>query len=177
MRSLVVMLALVVGSCGAQEAIKKPIDVPSVGVVYLLDGQTNSLKTLPDEAFKGGHSSILKSAYSKAAMVGSLDVSGLRSPFRVPTGRPEFVFNYSSPEQAKLFVSKSGKNERRFESVSIAKDNSMTRLPGIAFDLTEYGDSSYKLIPTNPLPPGEYAIVLAGSPQSKDKKLFTFGVD
>ncbi len=177
MRRLVILLAFSLGSCGAQTTSSKPVEVPSVGVIYVLDSSNQALKPLPDEAFKGGHSSVFKTAYGKSPMTGSFDVSGAHSSFRIAAGKPEFVFTFGSPENAILYVSTDSKNERRFASVQINRDNSVVNLPGIPVVLTQFGNSSYKLVPASPLHPGEYAIVLRGSPQAKDKKIFTFGID
>jgi hypothetical protein len=41
---------------------------------------------------------------------------------------------------------------------------------GLPVEVSQYGGSSYELVPTAPLTPGEYAIMIAGV-------LYTFGID
>jgi hypothetical protein len=41
---------------------------------------------------------------------------------------------------------------------------------GLPVELTQFGASSYKLVPASPLTPGEYAITIAD-------EVYTFGVD
>lgn len=110
-------------------------------------------------------------------MTGSLEVAGEHSPFRMAVGKPEFVFTFASPENARLFTSTIEKKNRRFAIDAINKDNTMRYFPGVPVDITQFGESSFKLVPKSPLPPGEYAIILEGSPQAKDRRIFTFGID
>ncbi len=177
MRISVIFLTFLVGICAAQDTTIKSVDAQPVGVVQLLDSSNQTLKPLPDEAWKVGHSSIFKTAYGKSPMTASIDVSGEHSTFRVAAGKPEFVFTFGSPENARLYVSESNKNERRFPSVRVNKDNSMVKLPGVAVEVTQIGDATYKLVPTSPLPPGEYAIILERSSQASNHRIFTFGID
>jgi hypothetical protein len=47
---------------------------------------------------------------------------------------------------------------------------SREEIPGLPVTVSKYGDSSYKLVPSSALVPGEYAIIFAG-------KVMSFGVD
>jgi hypothetical protein len=177
------LILLVVSSLGRgepQSASSKPLVPPSIGVVYLLDSSNQNLKALSDEAWKAGRSSAWKAAYGRSHTgTISLDVSGGRSSFRIATDKPEFVFTFGSPENAALYVAtEDKKNKRQFavETVNV-NTNRISNLPGISVEITQFGESSYKLAPKSPLHPGEYAILLRGSPQAKDKKIFTFGID
>jgi hypothetical protein len=189
MRHLLLLLLFSIGSCEAQTASSQP-DNPSVGVVYLLDSATQTLKPLPVEQWKIGHGSVFKAAYgSKHTTAISLDMLGGRSSFRIATDKPEFVFNFASPESATMYVSEENKNTRRFaiETLNV-RDNSIANIPGLPVEITQIGPSSYKLVPKSPLHPGEYAITLkAAAPgggestqKAKGRKpfqYFTFGVD
>jgi hypothetical protein len=188
MRHLILLLLFSIGSCEAQTASSQPIDIPSAAVVYLLDSATQALKPLPVEPWKVGHGSAFTAAYGRhhSATI-SLDMSGGHSSFRIATDKPEFVFNFGSPENATLYVSADNKETRRFalETVNV-KDNSIANLPGLAVEVTQLGPSSYKLVPRLPLHPGEYAITLKaagqanGSTQANGRKpfqYFTFGID
>jgi len=177
MRKLVLLLVFSLVDCAAQSAGSKSLEVQSIGVVYFLDSSSQTMKPLPEEMFKIGHSSVFKTAYAGAAMIASDDVSGGRSSFRLSTGKPEFVFRFGTPENAKLYVSTQNKNQRRFAAVRVNKDNSVAILPGIPVEITQFGESSYKMVPQSSLSPGEYSIILAGSAQAKSRTLFTFGID
>jgi hypothetical protein len=115
-----------------------------------------------------------------------LDMPGGRSSFRIAADKPEFVFNFASPENATMYVSEGDKKTRRFaiETLNV-RDNSIANIAGLPIEITELGPSSYKLVPKSPLHPGEYAITLeAAAPGSAPNKkgrrpfqYFTFGID
>jgi hypothetical protein len=179
MRNLVILLVLALGNGLAQSGPNMPVDLGPIGVVYLLNSSDQSFKVLPDESWKAVHSSTFKAAYgSKHLLTMSLEVSGARSPFRIASGKAGFVFTFDSPENAALYASSDSKDKRQFpvETVAIG-DNKITPLSGIPVDLTQFGKSSYKMVPKSPLASGEYVIILRGSTQMKEHKAFTFGVD
>jgi hypothetical protein len=155
-----------------QSVVSKVPEPPSVGAIYLLDKSNQKLNPLPDEPFKVGHNNILE-----PPITGSLDVQGSRSPFRLTDTKPEFVFKFETPESAVLYMSASKKNERRFISIRLEKDNRFAKVPGVPIEISSYGESSYKLVPSSPLSVGEYAITLEQSPQAVNRRIFTFGID
>jgi hypothetical protein len=189
MRCLPSLLLLSIASGEAQSAGSQ-LDIPSVGVVYLLDSATQSLKPLPVEQWEVGHTSVFKSAYGhKHTNSISLDMTGARSAFRITNDKPEFVFNFASPENATMYASEENKNARRFaiETLNV-KDNSIANIPGLPIEISQLGPSSFKLVPKSSLHPGEYTITLKAAapggaePEQKKKgrrpfQYFTFGVD
>jgi hypothetical protein len=189
MRCLPSLLLLSIGGCQAQSAGSQ-IDIPSAGVVYLLDSATQSLKPLPVEEWKVGHTSAFKAAYGrKHTSAISLDMAGARSVFRITNDKPEFVFNFASPENATMYISEENNNTRRFtiETINV-KDNSIANIPGLPVEITQLGPSSFKLVPKSSLRPGEYTITLKaaapGGEESAQKtkrrrpfQYFTFGID
>ncbi len=186
MRRLLLFLLFSIGSCEAQTATSQP-DIPSVSIVYLSDSATQALKPLPTEQWGVGHSSVFKSAYGrKGTNTIGLDMPGGRSSFRIAADKPEFVFNFASPENATMYVSEGDKKTRRFaiETLNV-RDNSIANIAGLPIEITQLGPSSYKLVPKSPLHPGEYAITLkAAAPGSAPNKkgrrpfqYFTFGID
>jgi hypothetical protein len=56
-------------------------------------------------------------------------------------------------------------------------DRSVRREIGVPIEISSYGESSYKLVPSSPLSAGEYAITLEQSPQAVNRRIFTFGID
>jgi hypothetical protein len=187
MRYFLLLLVFSISRCEAQTAgSSQPIttlDIPSAGVIYLLESGT--LKPLPVESFKVGHSSVFKAAYgSKHTNTISLDMPGGRSSFRIATDKPEFVFTFATPENATIYVSEENKNARRFATETLnVRDNSIANIPGLPIDITQLGPSSFKLVPKSPLHPGEYTITLkaaAPAPNAKGRRpfqYFTFGID
>jgi hypothetical protein len=147
------------------------------GVVYSLDAG-GTLKTLSGEPFKITHSSVVKAAYVSGLITVFLEVPHARSPFRLKADRPEFVFKFPSPENAVLFWRRTRKNTRRFaERTASTRKSEIVVDPGLPVDITDFGQHSFRLVPQSQLKPGEYAILIRGSAQAKERKLFTFGVD
>ena len=105
MRQLLLLFVFSIGS-GGEAQTTRPIDVPWVGVIYLLDPVTQALKPLPDEMWH------IRLGLGRIATV-SQDVSGERSSFRITTHTPQFVFQFGSPENANLYIS-NNKTKRRF---------------------------------------------------------------
>jgi hypothetical protein len=166
MRNLafVLMLVLTFGICNAQSATTKPVEPAAIGVVFRLDTSTQELKVLPDEQWKENKSNFLGNN-------DSVEVPGCCSSFVIKAGETiEFVFKTGSPEKVSLYRFIKEKHKRHFQFVDISTFGSVRPMKGLAVEVTKFGDSSYKLVPTNPLYPGEYGIMIAG-------EMFTFGVD
>jgi hypothetical protein len=181
MRHLILLLGLLLASAAAQSAPSLSLEPTSTGVPYLLDSSNQVLKPLVEESWKIGHNSVFKAAYAGGTIAVNYEVSGGHSSFRIANDMPVFVFKFESPENAVLYLSstKNDKdtNRRQFVCNRVYKNNKMELDPGIPIDITQFGESSYKLIPKAPLSPGEYAVMLRGSTQVKDHKIFTFGID
>jgi hypothetical protein len=157
------MLVLPLGLCKAQSAPAKPVEPTAIGVVYLLDPTSQELKKLPDENWKAeAHSGF-------STYVRSVAVKGAGSSFRIKANEDiEFVFKTGSPEKVSLyrFVQKGIKRYFDF-SKGLAQPEP---IKGLSVEVSQFGASSYKLVPASPLTPGEYAIIIA-------EEVYTFGVD
>jgi hypothetical protein len=171
LRNLFVILLLVppLGFCKAQNTPAKPIEPSAIGVVYRLDPTSQELKKLPDEHWKQA-----SHATGMNTLTYSVEVSGDSSSFRLKASeRVDFVFQTGSPEKVSLYRFDQKKNKRRFDyekGHGYDLRQGLEAIRGLPADVSKYGESSYKLVPASPLPPGEYAINIAG-------EVYTFGVD
>ncbi len=140
-----------------------PLDAPSIGVVYLLDVTSRTLKPLPEEPWKA----------QARDNVGAIEIAGQHSYLRVVTGKPELVFKIGNPENAKLYALNVdvGKKNQRWFSLVHKTGKAREVSPGIPIEIKKVGESSYELVPEPTLRPGEYAVLLSGS------RVFTFGID
>jgi hypothetical protein len=166
MRNLVfaLMLVLSLNVCSAQSAPGKPVEPTAIGVAFRLVPSSQELKPLPDEQWKA------KGKVGWVTVTGNIIISRNSSSFRIKAGeKTEFVFISGTPENARLYRFDQKKDERQLELVK-RKGREQETFQGIPFELTKFGESSYKLAPKTALEPGEYAIALGG-------KIFTFGID
>ena len=171
MRKMLVALWLVLpmGFCQAQTAATKPVEPTAIGVIYHLDSSNQELKKLPDEQWKQA-----SHATGMNTLTYSVEVSGDSSSFRLKASeKVDFVFKTGSPEKVSLYRFDQKKNKRRFDyekGHGYDLRQGLEAIRGLPADVSKYGESSYKLVPASPLPPGEYAINIAG-------EVYTFGVD
>ena len=139
-------------------------DAPTIGVAYVLDPASQTLKRLPDQPW----------ATQRVGDSALIEVSGERSPFRIQGYKPEFVFKIGSPQDARIFAfakdEKDRKNVKRWFSLVHFSGKTTQTSPGLDSDITKFGDSSYKIVVLPVLQPGEYAVVLGA-------RVFTFGID
>jgi hypothetical protein len=145
-----------------------PLDAPSIGVVYFLDSSSHTLESLPDEPWR----------VHRRQDAEIIEVAGERSYVRITSNKPEFVFKIGNPENAYLYafniddkfsVDENPTNRRWFSLIhKIGQTKEVSS--GIPVEITKFGESSYRIVPTLSLRPGEYAIVLS-------TKLFSFGID
>ena len=162
MRKLLVALLLVpsIGVCKAKTAPTKPVEPTAIGIVYRLDPTSQELKRLPDEQWKKNY------RFSVTVNFEDVEVKGVSSTFRIKASESiEFIFKTGSPEKVSLyrFVQK---GKRRYFDVG----QGSKPIKGLSIEVSQFGASSYKLVPISPLTPGEYAIIIAD-------ELYTFGVD
>jgi len=159
------LLVLPFGLCKAQTAPTKPVEPTAIGVVYRLDPTTQELKKLPDEPWK--------QVLGRNMLDVDIQISGASSSFRMKAGeKSEFVFKTGNPEKVSLYSLVQRKNKREFQVEKQPSRFSPATEPikGLPIEVSQFGVSSYKLVPNSPLPPGEYAIIIAG-------EVYTFGVD
>ena len=153
--------------CNAQAADDKPIEPIIVGQVYLLDAAAHGLNPLPEEKWKD---TTTLGGGNPPSSVSIVRVEGTRSPFRVKAGsKTEFVLKIANPGEIALYEFSGKRNrEAAYEKLN-PMQGTLQHIPGMPAQTTPYGQS-YKLVPTVPLPRGEY-LIYTGT------KAFTFGVD
>jgi hypothetical protein len=168
MRSLVLasLLALSLGTCGAQSAAGKSVEPAAIGEAFHLDPSGQALTPLPEEQWKA------KGKAGWTTSTGILQIPGERSSFRMKAqDKEEFIFKTEHPESTRLYPFTVKKNLRQYELVKLkGMGRERETHLGTPVEVTKFGESSYKMVPKSPLAPGEYAIDIAG-------KLFTFGID
>src|SRR5258706_16023157 len=109
---------------------------------------------------------------------GTTIIPGAPSPIRFPAGQPlEFVVKLETAGYDPLLIVRLlplavAKNGREFV---IMKTSAMGFSPRvndtlIALNIANYGERSYRIVPVDPLPPGEYAI-------ESGNFTFCFGID
>jgi hypothetical protein len=114
----------------------------------------------------------------------SFYLRGAHSPVRFREGDPlEFVF--SLPQRADprtvqfLVLRKSGKRREFIQlqsnrpsplGVGTAKD--VSERSAVPYEIQKHGDSAYRLLPSRPLPPGEYTLSLP-----TNNVAYSFGID
>jgi hypothetical protein len=153
------LLVLPVGLCKAQTAPAKPVEPTAIGIIYRIDPATQELRKLPDEQWQ-------PTGVRKL----SVEVSGNASSFRIKANeKAEFVFKTGSPENVSLYRFVQQKKKRWF-GYAYAAYPVATPIKGLPVEVSQFGASSYKLVPASPLAPGEYAIIIAD-------EVYTFGVD
>jgi hypothetical protein len=167
----VLLLVLPLGLCKAQTAPAKPVEPTAIGVVYLLDSTSEELKPLPDEQWNQTYHGC-----GSGTECDSIEVLGDRSAFRLGLDEKfEFIFKTGSPEKVSLYqfdliANRPYKKKRRFDFDRGQNVIHKSPIKGLPTEVSQFGASSYKLVPASPLAPGEYAINLAG-------EVYTFGVD
>jgi hypothetical protein len=147
----------------------KGMEPESTGVVYLLDSTDQPLKPLPKETAQ-----VVSGRKGLTGGKGSVQIPGSASSFRFKSGKDlEFVVKCTNPESFELYAFTT-KGDNREAVVSTAKAHpfgkvTVQRVGAIKFDVTKYGESSYRFVVTAP-EPGEYAFLTGWS-------AFDFAVD
>jgi len=168
----VTILAISFCYCFGQSTNSKPVEPTVIGDVFLLDSSTQTLKPLPSEPWQETttHMGALSGGYMH-----SVQLPGNQSTFRLRAEeKAEFVFKVGNPENVTLYPCVQKKHQRL---ANYAKDQlhanwtaDKTSIAGLPVEITQFGDSSFKLAPKASLGPGEYVI-------STSTKMFSFGID
>lgn len=162
---LAVLISFSLAICTAQTAADKPAEPESIAVFYYLDSAGPTLKRLPQEEFK-------KHTGGFGKIVTSVKVAGEASAFHIgPSDKATFVFKVFKDEQAagaKLYQFEIKGSERSYD-LGKWTHRDYTPNTGLPVDVAKFGESSYKVTPSTPLSPGEYALTLGAT-------LYTFGV-
>ena len=151
--------------CTAQTAADKPAEPESIGAFYYPDSASQTLKRLPQEEFK-------KHTGGFGKLVTSVKVAGEASSFHIAASdKATFVFKVFKDEQAagaRLYQFELKGTERQYD-LGKWTHRDYTPNTGLPVDVAKFGESSYKVTPSTPLSPGEYALTLGPT-------LFTFSV-
>jgi hypothetical protein len=135
------------------------------GVVYYLDPSSQTLKPLKLEDTTSTH--ISASPFSGKAN-SSLKIPGRASSFRIDTDtRPAFISRCGEVDHIKLYPMIVSRNERGCQT-NKGKGVNTFAYWGLDMRITRYGDS-YKLVPRDPLEPGEYILMT-------NERAFSFGL-
>jgi hypothetical protein len=168
MRAVILMMSVVASFavCFAQISDNKPAEPRVIGDVFLLDSASQTLKPLPAEKWEDV---LKKTGFSHGGFF--VQMSGESSSFRIKAGtNPEFVFKIGKPESVALYAFSIKKNKRFVEYSELLTNMGTRPIPGLPAEITQFGQSSFKLVPKSALAPGEYLI-------STESKMFTFGID
>jgi hypothetical protein len=142
-----------------------PKDAPTIGVVYLWEPGSHTLRPLPDDPWGA----------RPRSDSGTIEIAGDRSGIRTANPNPTFVYRIGYPGNVHLYAlavdRKDKKGLKRWFSQVHAVGNTKETSPGLPVSIRKSGRSSYELTPKHPLEPGEYAVLLSGS------KVFSFGID
>jgi hypothetical protein len=166
MRAVILMMSLVVSfaGCLAQSPDSKPAEPTVIGDVFLLDSASQTLKPLPAETWEEAP---IRTGFRHGGFF--IQMTGDRSSCRIKAGtNPEFVFKIGRPENVVLYTFSIKKNKRLAEYAD--GDWGTRHIPGLPAEVTQFGQSSFKLVPKSALAPGEYVI-------RTDSNMFTFGID
>jgi len=168
MRSPFLVLWLVFSfvACFAQSADKSPVEPTVIGDVFHLDSTGQTLDLLPAELWEDVPK---KTGFAHGGFF--IQVAGDHSSYRIKAGaNPEFVFKIGNPESVALYLFSLKKSKRLVEYAELLSNWGRRPIPGLPVEITQFGQSSFKLVAKSPLPPGEYVI-------STGNKMFTFGID
>jgi len=138
--------------------------VPADPGVYLVDGKdVKPLKQSEPKAVTDKGRSILKALSPIPIVAGKaiVEIDGENSAFVLSNAQPEFYFRLAFPERFAIFKLKSRKGVREVQTWQIMPvTNEIAEDQEIVPILNRQIESDlYKIWPTDPLKPGEYAVV------------------
>lgn len=142
----------------------------TIGVLFWRDPGTNALVPLDREIISVKASPGFFKASAK------LRVNGVAARLRLnPVPPPEFIVQLANgvdPNKIKLYLLKVDGGKRVTTVATASAFGSTSQLQTLPFDVTKYGQNSYKLRPSQPLVPGEYVFNATDSTDA-----FCFAID
>jgi len=133
-------------------------------VVYFVESSGNKLRALPTDNGK------IVGKVGITRIHDLIQIPGAASSFRVRAGNDlVFAFKCSDPDLLKLYAFTVKGNKRDAVVSGMRIPDTLEHHNGLRFSLTEYGDSSYKVV-VKGLGTGEYGFRLGG------KTVFDFAV-
>lgn len=178
--SLIITVVLLCGMALGQKSQTKPNGVQEpeyIGVFMFLDTAKGELKPLerstPETKAK-------VKALGLGGAEGFLEFPGEKSTIRFKSTQDlVFIVRVGSQQvdpqtiiQFFVLESKKGKRRLQMAKYGLGKGGSTTSKSAISFNVAKYGESSYKVVPANPLSPGEYVLSGHGTQDG-----FCFGID
>jgi hypothetical protein len=148
---------------GQVNSAKNSAEPEKIGVLYYVDAATGSLTPLERQTAK------VKGRYGKTAVI-----SGDRSPVRLTSDTPEFVVRLASgvdPAKFVLYPFEGNKSQRELKMVGLLGGKTSSS-SGLSCDVTQLGQSSYRIRPVAPLPAGEY-----GFSPNDSNDVFAFSIE
>jgi hypothetical protein len=148
----------------------KVVEPETIGVIYWRDPANNTLVPLDRQT------AATKASGAFTVKI-RIQLKGQKASVRLKADpKPEFIVQLANgvdPNKFRLYPFKIS-GDKRESVVGTASAFGGTKLDQgtFSFNVTKYGQNSYKLIPTQPLPEGEYAF---NAPDSNEA--FCFGID
>jgi hypothetical protein len=164
--TLLAVIAFSLALCFGQATDTKPAEPTAIGEIFQLDGVSQTLKPLPSEQWVDVPK---RTGFAHGGFF--IQMEGDHSPYRIKAGtNSEFVFKVSNPEGVALYAFTLKKKKRLVEYEELLNNWGKRPIPGIPAEISQFGQSSFKLVPKSALAPGEY-VIYTGS------NMFTFGID
>jgi hypothetical protein len=149
----------------AERAQRREIErIPVNPGVYMVNGeQVTTLKQGEVKMVNNKRRSILKAMSPIPIVSGkaTVEMDGLRAPLTLQADRPEFYFRQVEPERLAIIRLKPGKNVRIVQTLNIipVSKEILEETDIVETFKQQLADGLYKIWPTKPLEPGEYAVV------------------
>lgn len=172
---LLALLSIAISSFAPQAFVataqeSKVPEPETIGVLYLRDPANNSLVPLDRETIS------IKASPGFFRAKAKLRVKGATARLRLKSDpKPEFIVQLATgvdPNKIKLYLLKVEDGKRVTTVATASAFGSKSELQTLSFDVTRYGQNSYKLTPSQPLAPGEYTFNAVDSTEA-----FCFGID
>jgi len=126
-------------------------------------GQVNTLKQAEVKTVNNKRRSILKAVSPIPVVAGksTVELDGLKSAFTVQAERPDFYFRLAEQERFGIVRMKPAKASRIVQILNLVPvSNEVVEETDIVETFRQQlGEGLYKIWPTKPLAPGEYAVV------------------
>jgi hypothetical protein len=145
------------------------------GVYWITQGGWKALKLAEQKITNSKKRQVLKVMSPLPIVAGksTVEIDGENSSFPIADARPEFYFRLSRDEHLAIYRLKPGKGVRIVETIQIVPvSNEVIEQPvEVETFKRQVGEQLYKIWPTKPLEPGEYAVVEFTPPEDRSLTL------
>jgi len=149
----------------AERAAKRIIEsIPYAAGVFQLEGDKPiTLKSAESKVVTNKRRSVLKAMSPIPIVSGkaTVEIDGITSPMKLPAGEPEFYIRLSADERfviARLERTKTSRIVQHWDIIPVTKEV-MDKTDEVEIFRQQLADGLYKIWPTKPMEPGEYAVV------------------